>query len=123
MCSSDLDIREFGHGLVIMVTKIMCEKEVAILVVIIDIDLEVCHLNASFRRDGFRLGVLLCQQRIDTQFTELQFGLDPEEGCAAAYERIIGVEVDVSGFDVFDDFVLIFTSSLSSSSRAAGKPF
>ena len=24
----------------------------------------------------------MCQQRIDTQFTELQFGLDPEEGCA-----------------------------------------
>ena len=49
----------------------------------------------------------MCQQRIDTQFTELQFGLDPEEGCAAAYERITGVEADVSGFDVFDDFVFI----------------
>ena len=50
---------------------------------------------------------MLGQECVDAQLAELQLCLDAEEGCAAADEGVVCVEADITGFDVFDDFVFI----------------
>ena len=62
---------QLGHGLVVAVTEEMTQEEVAVLVIVVDVDLEVRRLYAPLRGDGTRLGVLLGQEGVDAQFAKL----------------------------------------------------
>ncbi len=71
----------------------------AVLVVFIHTDGEVGGLRAAFGVDGGRFGVLLRHEGRGRELSELQFGLDTEEGRAAAYERRAGGHGHVAGLD------------------------
>ena len=49
----------------------MTQEEVAVFVIVVDVDLEVRRLYAPLRGDGTRLGVLLGQEGVDAQFAKL----------------------------------------------------
>ena len=62
---------QLGHGLVVAVAEEVTQKEVAVFVIVVDVDLEVRRLYAPLRGDGTRLGVLLGQEGVDAQFAKL----------------------------------------------------
>ena len=59
----------------------MTEEEVAVLVVLVDIDREIGCLSTAFGIHGLRLRVLLRHKSRSCKFSELQFRFYTEKGC------------------------------------------
>ena len=91
---------------VVVVVEVLGQEEVAVLVVLVGVDLELGGLGAAAGVDGLALGVLLRNQRRGGEFAELELALDAEQGRRAAYQRRPGGHRHVAGLDVLDDVVL-----------------
>ena len=94
-----------------MIPKILRQKEVTVLVIVINRYLKFFRLNTAFRGYGLRAGLLLCQQCIHSQLTKLQIRLHTEQGRTTVYQRVTSGHTDISGFDRFDN--LIFFTGIS----------
>ena len=95
------------HRLVVTVAEIVRQEEVAVLVILVDRQLERLRLHAPFRADRFRFRFLLCKQRIHPQLPELEVRLHSEQGGPAVDQRVAGRHTDVTGFERLDDLVFL----------------
>ena len=78
------DIRHALHRFLVVVTEEMAQEEMAVLVVTVTRDVESRHLCTAFTAHRLCLAVLLRNQCLDLQLTELEVRLDTEQGLAAA---------------------------------------
>ena len=95
------------HGLVVVLTEIAGEEEVAVLLVVGSINLEGCCLCAAFRGDALRGRLLLRQHRLQLQLAELHVGTDAEKAAGTLHQRVVRGEGDVAGLDELDNLVLL----------------
>ena len=79
----------------------------AVLVVVIASDIETGQLRTTFAAHRLRLAVLLRNQGLDLQLTELQVRLDTKQRLATADERTRQVHRHVTCFDALDDVVFL----------------
>ena len=78
----------------------------SVLVVTVTGYIELSHLRTAFAADGLRFAVLLRDEGLDTELTELEVGLDTEQSLAAADERTVQVHGHITRLDGLDDIVL-----------------
>ena len=78
----------------------------AVLVVGITTDIEFCHLRTALTAHRLSLTVLLRNQSLDAELTELEVCLDTEQGLTASNERRRQIHRDVTRLDRLDDIVL-----------------
>ena len=95
------------HGIVINLTEVLCQEEVAVLLVVGHVYLEGGGLCAAATGDAFRGGLLLRHHRIQLQFAELHGGIDAEEARSAFHQRVVGGEADVARLQLLDNLVLL----------------
>ena len=84
----------------------MGEEEMSVLIVGITADVELRHLCTALTADSLRLAVLLTDEGLDTELTELEVGFDTEERFAAPDKRGRKIHGDVTRLDRLDDVVL-----------------
>ena len=74
------------HRLVVLLSKKIGEKKVAIHIVLIHRYREAGVLCSALYLDLLVLAALLRYHRVDAQITELHFGFDPKKALAALYQ-------------------------------------
>ena len=78
----------------------------SVLVVVIAGDVELGHLCASLTADGLRFAVLLADQRLDAELTELEVRLDTEKRLTAPDERVGNIHRYITCLDGLDNIIL-----------------
>ena len=101
------DVGQVAHVVIIAVAEVVGKEEVAILIVVVDVNFKVGELHTALRIDGGGRRLLLGNYRLEFQLTKLQIGTHPKKGGGAADEGGVGGEADVTRFNEFDNFVLL----------------
>ena len=100
-------VRQSRHGLIVMVTEIMGEEEVAVFLVVGHVELKCGGLCATLRGDGFSRRLLLREHCLEFKPAELHVGSETKEAAGALDERVVRGERHVSRFNEFDDLVFL----------------
>ena len=85
----------------------MRQEEVAILIILIDLDLKGLGLHASFRADRLRLRLLLREKGVHPQLTKLQVGLHTEQCRTTVDQTVAGVHAHVTRLQRLDNLILL----------------
>ena len=85
----------------------MAQEEVTVLIVIISADVEFRHLRTALTAYRLRLTVLLTNQSLNTEPTELQVRLNTKQRLAAANQRRRQIERHVTGFNRLNNIILL----------------
>ena len=95
------------HGGIIVLTEVVCQEEVAVLLIVGHVNLEGCKLRAPLRRYTLGGRILLRHHRLQFQFAKLHVRTNTEQTGCALHQRVVGWEGDVTSLYQFDDFVLL----------------
>ena len=85
----------------------MGEEEVAVLIILVGLDVEIVGLRTASGAHRLRFAVLLRHQSRGSEFTKLQLGLHTKQGGATMDERRSRSHAHVTGLDVLDDLVFL----------------
>ena len=95
------------HVAVVGLAEVVCQEEVAVLVVVGHANLKFRELAAALRTHRTALRGLLRHHRLQRQLAKLQVGTDTEERCGARDERRVGGEAHVTCLQQLDDLILL----------------
>ena len=100
------DVRHILHCLLVMLAEEMGEEEMAVLIIGVTADVEFRCLRTALTAHRLRLAVLLRDEGLDLEFTELEVRFDTKERLAASDEGGRQIHRDVTRLDGLDDVVL-----------------
>ncbi len=101
------DVGDLRHGVLVFVAEEETEEEVAVLIVGIARDIELRHLCATLAANRLALAVLLADKGLDTQFAELQIGLDTEKCLTARNKGRVQIHRHIPRLNGLDDVILL----------------
>ena len=99
--------RQLLHGGIVALAEILAEEEVAVFLVVGDIEFEGGELCATLGRDTLGGGVLLRDDSLQLELTKLHIRADTKQAAGTLDERVVGGERDIASLNEFDDFVLL----------------
>ena len=99
-------IGQLRHPVVVVVAEVVCQEEVAVLVIVGRRELEVVELHAAARIHALRRTLFLRHHGAEFQASELHVGANAEQTLSAADQTRIGGQRYVARLDQFHDFVL-----------------
>ena len=85
----------------------MGQEEVAVLVILVGLDVEIVGLRTASGAHSLRFAVLLRYQSRGREFTKLQLSFHTKQGSTTMNERRSGCHTHVTGLDVLDDLVFL----------------
>ena len=100
-------LRRVLQGVLPAVAKIVGQEIVRILAVRRRFYVEFRRLGAAFYRQRVGLAFLLAGHCRQAQAAQLEFGFDAEQALSAANQAGRGGQIDVPGFNILDNFVLV----------------
>ena len=103
---SRCDIWQFLHVFIVIVAEEVCEEEVAVLVIIVDIYLKIHQLSTALRIYMLSFTLLLRYYCHDIQFAELKFRFQSEK-CAASFNKC-GIEGETDVTYIYRFYYLVF---------------
>ena len=109
--TGDLDTRrqvgQCRHRLVVTLSEIVRQEEVAVLLIVSHVHLEGCGVRTSLRGHALRRRFLLREYRLQFQPAELHIRADTEEARSALHQRVVRGEGNVSCLHEFDDLIFL----------------
>ena len=99
-------IGQLRHPAVVVVAKVVCQEEVAVLIVVGRRELKVVELHAAARIHALRRTLFLRHHGAEFQASELHVGPNAKQALCAADQTRIGGHRYVARLDQFHDFVL-----------------
>ena len=100
-------VGERAHARVVVGKEIVGEEEMAVLLVVSDVDLKRGELLATLGGDALVGRLLLREHRLELQAAKLEVGADTEEAACALYEGIVGGEGDIASLNESHHLVLL----------------
>ena len=101
------NIRQTHHRLFVLVAEEISQEEMPVFVVLVGIDLVLCHLRAALTVNRLALRVLLRNQALNLQLTELQGRLESEQRLCSANKARVQVHRHITGLDRLDNIILV----------------
>ena len=96
-----------AHVLVVGVAEMVCQIEVAVLLIVRNPNLVGSGIGTSAARDTLAGRLLLTEDGLQFQFAELHVGAQTEQTAHARHKPHVGRHGDVAGFHQFDYLILL----------------